>query len=370
MSTALAPTKKAATLKDLILGDGFKEAVRQAVPKHLTPDMMLRVVVTQLTKNPKLAQCTQESFCSCVLTCSQVGLPPDGRRAHLIPFENKKKGITECTVIFDYKGLSELVYNAGVVSYLHSDVVREGDLFSYSKGVLKEHVPWFLRRDAERPEEAGAVYAVYSLANMKDGGEKCEVLAASEVISIRDNSQGWRAFKAGYAQQSPWDPKNPVSEQEMFKKTAFRRLSKWLPLSSEVRKAFDAEDEFEENRFEAARPIISKPLFALPAVEQQPTIEEPEGQAAPVETEVKNAEPEPPTSESVQDQLADFVTIECTANFDQFKDALVNLQIAKGAEVDTWDSFDAVPAKLATRCLNAKAGLKTQLGLEKERANA
>jgi phage RecT family recombinase len=190
-------------------------------------------------------ECTQSSLFQCLLTCAQFGLEPDGRRAHLIPFENRKKKIVECQLIIDYKGLSELVYRSGVVSYLHSDVVRRGDIFDFSKGQLKDHVPHFLRKqdDQMKPPSAGLIYAVYSLARMKDGSEKCEVLALSEVLSIRDGSQGWRAFKAGFAKSSPWDPNNAVSEQEMMKKTAFRRLSKWLPISAEVRDLIEKDDD-------------------------------------------------------------------------------------------------------------------------------
>lgn len=231
------------TLRKHLESPAFLDAVKKALPRHLKPDRFIRVAITAMTKTPKLAQCDQASFFNALLTLSQLGLEPDGRRAHLIPFENRKRNVVECQLIVDYKGLAELVYRSGVVSYLHADVVRDGDLFDFSKGELKTHVPWFLRRDDEKPNEPGNIYAIYSLARMKDGSEKAEVLALSEVISIRDNSQGWRAFKNGYAKQSPWDPENPVSEQEMMKKTAFRRLSKWLPLSPEIRDAVESDDD-------------------------------------------------------------------------------------------------------------------------------
>lgn len=242
--TENAPAVKASpkTISTLLEAPSFKEAVAKSLPKHLTADRFVRVAVTAIARTPKLALCTRESLFACLYQLSAFGLEPDGRRAHLIPFEDKRNNKIICTVIVDYKGLAELVYRSGVVSYLHADVVREGDVFEFSKGELRQHVPWFLRRDAERPESAGTIFAAYALARMKDSSEKAEVLALSEVMSIRDNSQGWRAFKAGYAKQSPWDPKNPVSEQEMMKKTAFRRLTKWLPLSPEIRDAVESED--------------------------------------------------------------------------------------------------------------------------------
>jgi recombination protein RecT len=261
-----------ATVRDHLESKAFQEQIARVLPKHMTPERFVRVAITTMTRTPKLLECTQASLFNCLLSLSQFGLEPDGRRAHLIPYKNAKSGKYECQLIVDYKGLAELVYRSGIVSTLHADVVRDGDIFVYNKGTLTSHVPWFLRRDL-RPDQPGEVYAVYALVTMKDGTEKVEVVSLDDVYSIRDNSQGWRAFKAGFASQCPWDPKNPVSEQEMMKKTAFRRLSKWLPLSPEIRDGIEAEDE---TTIDIPTKIVNeKPLFS--GVTESKLIE-PEGQ--------------------------------------------------------------------------------------------
>ncbi len=228
---ANTPQKGAMTLRQHLEGDAFKQAVAGALPRHLKPDRFIRVALTAITRTPKLAQCEQASFFQCLLTLSQYGLEPDGRRAHLIPFENRKRGVTECQLIIDWKGLSELVYRSGVVSTLHADVVREGDLFDYSMGVLTTHVPHYLRRDDKKPEKEGEVFAAYSTATMKDGTRKTEVMSSEEIEGIR------RRSRAG--QSGPW----VTDWTEMAKKTVFRRLSKWLPLSAELRDAVEADDD-------------------------------------------------------------------------------------------------------------------------------
>lgn len=230
--TSLAnTTKQPLTLRAQLQGDAFKQAVAGALPRHLTPDRFIRVALTAMTRTPKLAQCEPASFFQCLLSLSQYGLEPDGRRAHLIPFENRKRGVVECQLIIDWKGLSELVYRSGVVSTLHADVVREGDVFDYSMGVLSAHVPHYLRKDDKKPEKSGDVFAAYSTATMKDGTRKTEVMSWEQIEGIRSRS------KAG--QSGPW-----VSDwEEMAKKTVFRRLSKWLPLSAEVRDAVEGDDD-------------------------------------------------------------------------------------------------------------------------------
>lgn len=225
------PVPAKLTIRQQIESPQFAEAVRKALPRHLTPDRFIRVALTAITKTPKLAQCDQASFFAQLLTLSQLGLEPDGRRAHLIPFENRKRGVVECQLIVDWKGLAELAMRSGIVANLHADVVRKGDLFEYSAGKVVKHIPHFLRSDEAKPEQAGDTYAVYALAEFKDGTTKADVLSVDEVQAVRSRS------RAG--QSGPW----VTDWNEMAKKTAFRRLSKWLPLSPEFRDAIEADDD-------------------------------------------------------------------------------------------------------------------------------
>jgi recombination protein RecT len=236
--------KQLPTIREQLEGPKFAAAVAKSLPKHLNADRFLRIATTALTRTPKLAQCDQASFFGALLTLSQLGIEPDGRRAHLIPFENRKRGVTECQLIIDYKGLAELAMRSGLISNLHADVIRDGDLFEYSAGEVSKHVPWFLRR-GDRPASAGDVIAVYAISRFRDGSSKAEVMSVEDVESIRKRS---RAANAG-----PW----VTDWEEMAKKTVFRRLSKWLPLSPEFRDAVEADEE-------------PQPAIEVPAVKVEP----------------------------------------------------------------------------------------------------
>lgn len=226
MSTATVPTTQPTqlTIRQRLESDEFKDSIAKVLPKHVKPDRMVRVAITALTRTPKLRDCDQASFFLAMLNLSQWGLEPDGRRAHLIPFENRKRGVCEVQLIIDYKGLVELVMRSGDVSNIHADVVCDNDDFIYDRGELKRH-----KIDFKNPR--GNVYAAYCLVRMKDGTEKCEVMNRDEIEGIRKRS------KAGNS--GPW-----VSDwNEMAKKTVFRRVSKWLPLSAEVQEAMTADDD-------------------------------------------------------------------------------------------------------------------------------
>jgi recombination protein RecT len=205
----------------------MEREIAKALPKHMSPERMMRVALTCLSRVPKLADCTPESFAQCLLSLSQWGLEPDGRRAHLIPYGR------ECTLIIDYKGLVELAYRSGSVRLIHADVVREGDWFEYSLGEVKAHTPWAFRMDGDKPTEAGEIVAAYCIVRLDHDCAKCEVMTRDEIDGIRKRS------KSG--QSGPW----VTDYAEMAKKTAFRRVSKWLPLSAEVHEAYDREDSQE-----------------------------------------------------------------------------------------------------------------------------
>lgn len=246
-----APTK-ALTIRDKLQSEEFKNAVANVLPKHLTPERFVRLAISAFTRIPKLKDCDQATLFGALMTLSQLGLEPDGRRAHLIPFENRKRGVTECQLIIDYKGLVELALRSGAVSNIHADVVCANDLFEYDRGELKHHKVAF-----DKPR--GEVYAAYAICRFKDGGEKCEVMTKDEIEAVRKRS---RAGSYG-----PWT----TDWNEMAKKTVFRRLSKWLPLSPEFRDMVEKDDDQLEERFAQA---TATPVFELiPETTEEPVQE-------------------------------------------------------------------------------------------------
>lgn len=242
MSTALDRPdqgQKQLTIRQHLESQAFMAEIAKVLPAHCKPERMIRVAITAITRTPKLAKCTPQSFFRCMLDLSQWGLEPDGRRAHLIPYENRRAGTVECQLILDYKGLVELAYRSGVVRNVHADIVRTGDTFRYSAGKVAEHIPHFLRTDQDKPEKEGEVFAAYCVIELVGGATHTEVMSIDEIFGIRNRSQGYQAFKKGFAKTNPWEDYTG----EMCKKTVFRRASKWVPLSADLRDAFERDDD-------------------------------------------------------------------------------------------------------------------------------
>ena len=220
---------KKPSIKKLLSSEAMHEQFAAALPQHLSAERFVRIAITALTRTPKLQECTQESMFKCLLDLSAMGLEPDGRRAHLIPFENRRLGVVECTLIIDYKGLVELVRRSGEVAKIHADVVCENDMFIHSLGEITEHT-----FDLRKPR--GDVYAAYAQVTLKDGSVQSAIMSKGEVDAIQKRSRS--------ASSGPWI----TDWNEMAKKTAFRRLTKWLTLSPEVSTAIQAADESEFDR--------------------------------------------------------------------------------------------------------------------------
>lgn len=220
------------SVKAWIESPAFQDAVKQSLPRHLTPERFVRVALTAIMRTPKLAQCTQHSLFKCLLDLSSLGLEPDGRRAHLIPYENRKTNTTEAQLIIDYKGLIELSKRSGEVKMWRAETVCEGDEFSWENGLVTHKINWLKPR--------GNLQAVYSHVRNNNGDDDYEVMTLEQVDAIRKRS---KAANAG-----PW-----VSDyDEMAKKTVLRRHSKRLTLSPEFNAALDKDfDRIDDMKSEA-----------------------------------------------------------------------------------------------------------------------
>lgn len=231
--TPEVPTKQY-TVRNLLMD---KQAeILAALPRHITPAYFMRVVLTAVQRNPKLAQCTSISFLGAVLQCAQLGLVPDGflGQAYLIPYENRKAGKLECQFQIGYRGLVALARRSGEISTLGADVVYEKDRFTQVRGLSPsvEHVPF------EGDEDPGALVRVYSFYRLRDGAYDLNVMNRRQVHAIRERSQAYRTGKQYGKTDSPWF----TDEAWMWKKTSIKQLLKLAPMSIEIQRATALDD--------------------------------------------------------------------------------------------------------------------------------
>jgi len=215
-------TKKPAGVPTLL--DKMKPQMAAALPKHVDVNRMTRIALTEFRKTPALAKCDPKSFLGAVMQSAQLGLEPGSSLGHcyLLPFKSQVQ------LIIGYRGMIDLARRSGQITSLTARAVYKNDEFKYSYGLDETltHVP---NEEAEQaPENLTHVYAV---AKLKGGGIQFEVMSRSQVEKIR------KASRAGNT--GPW----VAHFEEMAKKTAIRRLFKYLPVSIEIQKAVTLDEK-------------------------------------------------------------------------------------------------------------------------------
>jgi len=200
----------------------MEKAIPASMKKHLTPDRITKIIISATLRQPKLLECEPASILKAAMTATSLGLECDGvlGGAYLVPYGR------EAQFIIGYRGLIELARRSGNIVSIEAHIVRRGDTFRCKLGTEGsiEHEPdWEAR-------ELGEMFCVYAVAKFKDGGHQFEVMTKAQVDAIRKSS------KAGNF--GPWKD----HYEEMARKTAVRRLAKYLPLSVDVRQQIAQED--------------------------------------------------------------------------------------------------------------------------------
>ncbi len=190
------------------------DTVARSLPaQFMSPARFNQIVLTLCAQNPYLLECQPTSLIAAVLQCATLGLSPEPSMGqfYFLPFKGKIQGVP------GYKGLANLAWKSGAVASLSMQVVRQGDEFDYEFGLAP-----MLRHKPRAPLTAPITHA-YATAKPIGGENMFEVLTLEEVEAVKARSPS--ASKSF----SPWKSDYAA----MAKKTAFRRLAKLLPLSTD-----------------------------------------------------------------------------------------------------------------------------------------
>lgn len=194
---------------------------KAALPAHVTVEKFSRVAMTAIQQNPALQNSDRASLFGAIVRLAQDGLLPDGREAALVMFGNKVQAMPMIA------GVLKKIRQSGEVAKISAQVVHENDHFVVSYGFDEDvtHNPPPL--DKPRGKAIGA----YATAVLKDGSRLLEVMSLEEIEQVRNVSRA----KGNGPWVSWWG--------EMARKTVMRRLSKRLPMSTDLEEEVFARDE-------------------------------------------------------------------------------------------------------------------------------
>lgn len=232
--------------------------IQRALPRHMDADRMARIALTVLRTNPKLGNCTRDSFMGALLTCAQLGLEPGaGGEAYLVPYEHRRgplAGSTECQLILGYQGLVKLFWQHPMAHFIDAQAVYEHDDFDYAYGLEP-----FLRHKPLLRGDRGDVIAYYAVASLTSGGKGFVVLSPEQVRELR---QGREGSSGNIADPQKW----------MERKTVLRQLVKTLPKSPNLNRALEADEkvrtDLDEDAIDAPmREVEIPPAAAAPGAQ-------------------------------------------------------------------------------------------------------
>ena len=189
---------------DSALIQGF----RDALPPTIEVKRFLSTALIHMASAPKLKNCTKLSVLQSLVKCAQDGLVPDGREAAIVPMKGTAAYFPMVA------GIKKQILNSEKVLDINTGVVYRNDKFNYrvtGNGPNLLHDPDIFSKDR------GEIIAAYAVANLLGGGSMVEVLNAKDIDNIRRSSKS----------NDFWDRWT----EEMWKKSAARRLAKSLPKS-------------------------------------------------------------------------------------------------------------------------------------------
>ena len=217
--------KQPQTIKDYI--NAMSGEIAKALPQVMTPERFTRIALSAVSNTPKLGNCTPQSFLGAMMNAAQLGLEPNTPlgQAYLIPFENRKKGVTECQFQIGYKGLIDLAYRSGEVKMIDAQTVYENDEFEYELGMdpVLKHKP-------ARTNRGNPIY-FYATFKLTNGGQ------GFQVMSIEDVQAHAKKYSKTY-NNGPWQ----TNFEEMAKKTVLKKLLKYAPLKTEFVKQVTSDE--------------------------------------------------------------------------------------------------------------------------------
>ncbi len=301
--SAVKPLAQCTSVAEALDHPELRARLAAALPRHMSPERLLRTFHLALQKTPDLAKADMRELIGALVGFAAIGIEPNTPLGHgwLIPFAKREKRDGQWVTtgmsiqpIIGYRGYIDLARRSGTIQSIHADVVYEGDQFSYEYGT-EEHL-----RHVYGPRDGDLVpLFAYAIARVGEG-HQFEVMRWSEVLAIRDGSQGYQQAKrrgGRSLESSPW----VAHTEAMARKTAVRRLAKMLPLSIELAAAA-ALDEMGDDRGVHFAHIVDVPASDLQedaaatvaGVIESPREEDPAPrQTVKAKAKAKDLEPEP-----------------------------------------------------------------------------
>jgi recombination protein RecT len=212
--------------------DKYKGQIANALPKHISPDRMVRLTMTAFSQNAALQKCDLHSIFGSVVVASQLGLEIGvGGQGYLVPYGGK------ATFVPGWQGLVDLVSRAGRAT-VWTGAVYTGDEFDWALG----DAPFIRHRPGAGGDSWKDISHVYAVGRVN--GSQYPVL---EVWSMDKVVKHLNKFNKVGARHYALE-KNGQNMEMYARKVVLLQVLKYMPKSIEVQRAMDVATAVDANK--------------------------------------------------------------------------------------------------------------------------
>lgn len=198
--------------------DKFKGQLALAIPKHLSTDRFVRLVLTAFSSNPELQKCSDHSILASVMAAAQMGLEPGiNGQGYLIAYKGT------CTFVPGWRGIIDVVSRSGRAQ-AWTGAVFDGDKFDCAIGdqPFVKHIPM----GEDDPDKITHVYACGRV-----NGAQWPIVEVWPISRVRKHFQKNNKVGERHYANKHW---------EMYaRKVPLLQVCKYLPQSVELQRVVE-----------------------------------------------------------------------------------------------------------------------------------
>lgn len=230
LTQAASAVKKNKTVKDMV--EAQLPAIERQLAGVMNSDAFVRAALSEINKSVELQHAAPETVLGSLMLAAQLKLELGSGLGEFYLTsrkENKDKPNERiiCLPIIGYQGLVKLAMRSGFVEKVESFLIRKGDAFKH--GASSDRGGRFYDWEpADYDEKRQWTHVVASASLPGSALPIFEVLTYDQVMERRP----------GHWKYTPW----ANQEEQMARKTAVRALAKYLPKSTDLGKAMEADE--------------------------------------------------------------------------------------------------------------------------------
>lgn len=237
----------------------YQKMITSTLRDKKTADRFVGAIVSAVATSPALQECTPHTIVSAALLGEALNLSPSPQLGHyyLVPFKDKKAGVTNATFVLGTKGYKQLAIRSGQYKKINAMEIKQGELVKYNPFDDEIELEYIEDEELRNSLPTIGYYAMFELHNgfkkviywskekMINHADKFSAAFSKEATKGKFPKVSYADFCEGkYDQKDAWLYSSFWYQNfdEMGVKTMLRQLiSKWGIMSLEMEKAYTAD---------------------------------------------------------------------------------------------------------------------------------